>query len=225
MTLDRTTTPPVGTFPPLSLPAPGIHALSNGIEIIACNRGDEDVCRIDLMFEGGYYTEQKPGTAALTLLMLKEGAAGKSSEEIAESFDYHGAWLQTSASSHYLYVTLYTLNRHLDTCLSLLADIVIRPDFPEKEFTRLKERRLQQLLVQKEKVDVLASETFLSMIFGDKHPYGRAVTPDHSETTIGSTSLPGNVVSSSPEKSPGNFSIIWNSTSATHGMYPLSILR
>ena len=160
MTLDRTTTPPVGTFPPLSLPAPGIHALSNGIEIIACNRGDEDVCRIDLMFEGGYYTEQKPGTAALTLLMLKEGAAGKSSEEIAESFDYHGAWLQTSASSHYLYVTLYTLNRHLDTCLSLLADIVIRPDFPEKEFTRLKERRLQQLLVQKEKVDVLASETF-----------------------------------------------------------------
>ena len=179
MTLDRTTTPPVGTFPPLSLPAPGIHALSNGIEIIACNRGDEDVCRIDLMFEGGYYTEQKPGTAALTLLMLKEGAAGKSSEEIAESFDYHGAWLQTSASSHYLYVTLYTLNRHLDTCLSLLADIVIRPDFPEKEFTRLKERRLQQLLVQKEKVDVLASETFLSMIFGDKHPYGRAVTPDH----------------------------------------------
>ena len=202
MTLDRTTTPPVGTFPPLSLPAPGIHALSNGIEIIACNRGDEDVCRIDLIFEGGYYTEQKPGTAALTLLMLKEGAAGKSSEEIAESFDYHGAWLQTSASSHYLYVTLYTLNRHLDTCLSLLADIVIRPDFPEKEFTRLKERRLQQLLVQKEKVDVLASET-----------------------TIGSTSLPGNVVSSSPEKSPGNFSIIWNSTSATHGMYPLSILR
>ena len=179
MTLDRTTTPPVGTFPPLSLPAPGIHALSNGIEIIACNRGDEDVCRIDLMLEGGYYTEQKPGTAALTLLMLKEGAAGKSSEEIAESFDYHGAWLQTSASSHYLYVTLYTLNRHLDTCLSLLADIVIRPDFPEKEFTRLKERRLQQLLVQKEKVDVLASETFLSMIFGDKHPYGRAVTPDH----------------------------------------------
>ena len=205
MTLDRKTTPPVGTFPPLSLPAPGIHALSNGIEIIACNRGDEDVCRIDLIFEGGYYTEQKPGTAALTLLMLKEGAAGKSSEEIAESFDYHGAWLQTSASSHYLYVTLYTLNRHLDTCLSLLADIVIRPDFPEKEFTRLKERRLQQLLVQKEKVDISQPKT--------------------SETTIGSTSLPGNVVSSSPEKSPGNFSIIWNSTSATHGMYPLSILR
>ena len=127
MTLDRTTTPPVGTFPPLSLPAPGIHALSNGIEIIACNRGDEDVCRIDLMLEGGYYTEQKPGTAALTLLMLKEGAAGKSSEEIAESFDYHGAWLQTSASSHYLYVTLYTLNRHLDTGLSLLAVLKADP--------------------------------------------------------------------------------------------------
>ena len=83
------------------------------------------------MFDGGYYAETLPGTAALTLLMLKEGAAGKSSETIAEALDYHGAWLQTSASSHYLYVTLYTLNRHLDTCVSLLADIVARPDFPQ----------------------------------------------------------------------------------------------
>ncbi len=179
MRLDRTTIPPVGEFPPLALPAPGNYTLSSGIEIIACNQGDEEVCRIDLMFDGGYYAEQKPGTASLTLLMLKEGAAGKSSEEIAESLDYHGAWLQTSVSSHYLYVTLYTLNRHLDTCLALLADIVTRPDFPEKEFSRLKERRIQQLLVQKEKVDVLASETFLSMTFGKEHPYGRTVTADH----------------------------------------------
>lgn len=66
------------------------------------------------------------------LIDAQRRRCGQSSEEIAESFDYHGAWLQTSASSHYLYVTLYTLNRHLDTCLSLLADIVIRPDFPEK---------------------------------------------------------------------------------------------
>ncbi len=181
MILDRTTTPPTGEFPPLALPVPDNYRLSNGIEITACDRGDEEVCRIDLMLDGGYYVEQKPGTASLSLLMLKEGAAGKSSEEIAEALDYHGAWLQTSASSHYLYVTLYTLNRHLDTCLTLLADMVIRPDFPQKEFDRLKERRIQQLLVQREKVDVLASETYLSMIFGEKHPYGRTVTAAHIE--------------------------------------------
>lgn len=178
-TLDRITPPPVGAFPPLSLPRPDHYRLTNGIEVIACNQGDEEVCRIDLMFDGGYYAETLPGTAALTLLMLKEGAAGKSSETIAEALDYHGAWLQTSASSHYLYVTLYTLNRHLDTCVSLLADIVARPDFPQPEFDRVKERRIQQLLVQNEKVDVLAGNTFLSMLFGENHPYGRTTTPAH----------------------------------------------
>ena len=178
-TLDRITPPPVGAFPPLSLPRPDRYRLTNGIEVIACNQGDEEVCRIDLMFDGGYYAETLPGTAALTLLMLKEGAAGKSSETIAEALDYHGAWLQTSASSHYLYVTLYTLNRHLDTCVSLLADIVARPDFPQPEFDRVKERRIQQLLVQNEKVDVLAGNTFLSMLFGENHPYGRTITPAH----------------------------------------------
>ena len=178
-TLDRITPPPVGAFPPLSLPRPDRYRLTNGIEVIACNQGDEEVCRIDLMFDGGYYAETLPGTAALTLLMLKEGAAGKSSETIAEALDYHGAWLQTSASSHYLYVTLYTLNRHLDTCVSLLADIVARPDFPQPEFDRVKERRIQQLLVQNEKVDVLAGNTFPSMLFGENHPYGRTITPAH----------------------------------------------
>ena len=93
MILDRTTTPPTGEFPPLALPVPDNYRLSNGIEITACDRGDEEVCRIDLMLDGGYYVEQKPGTASLSLLMLKEGAAGKSSEEIAEALDYHGACL------------------------------------------------------------------------------------------------------------------------------------
>lgn len=180
-TLDRITPPVIGTFPPLTLPEPDRYRLANGIEIVACNQGDEEVCRIDLMFDGGYYADTLPGTAALTLLMLKEGAAGKSSETIAEALDYHGAWLQTSTSAHYQYVTLYTLNRHLDTCIGLLADMVERPDFPQAEFERLKERRIQQLRVQHEKVDVLASDTFLAMLFGENHPYGRTVTPAHVE--------------------------------------------
>lgn len=180
-TLDRTTPPAIGAFPPLALPEPDRYRLTNGIEVIACNQGDEEVCRIDLMFEGGYYADTLPGTASLTLLMLKEGAAGKSSEAIAEALDYHGAWLQTSTSAHYQYVTLYTLNRHLDTCIGLLADMVERPDFPQAEFDRLKERRIQQLRVQNEKVDVLASDTYLAMLFGREHPYGRTVTPAHIE--------------------------------------------
>lgn len=180
-TLDRTTPPAVGAFPPLSLPQPDRCRLSNGIEVVACNQGDEEVCRIDLMFDGGYYADTLPGTASLTLLMLKEGAAGKSSETIAEALDYHGAWLQTTTSSHYQYVTLYTLNRHLDICIGLLADLVVRPDFPQAEFDRLRERRIQQLLVQNEKVDSLASDTFLAQIFGPEHPYGRTVTPAHLE--------------------------------------------
>ncbi len=183
-TLDRITPPPVGAFPPLALPEPQRYRLTNGIEVTACNLGDEEVCRVDLMFDGGYYADIRPGTASLTLLMLKEGAAGKSSEAIAEAFDYHGAWLQTTTSSHYQYVTLYTLNRHLNTCIGLLADIVTSPDFPQPEFDRLKERRIQQLLVQNEKVDSLASDTFLAQIFGSEHPYGRIVTPAHLERIV-----------------------------------------
>ena len=37
-TLDRITPPPVGAFPPLSLPRPDHYRLTNGIEVIACNQ-------------------------------------------------------------------------------------------------------------------------------------------------------------------------------------------
>ncbi len=174
--LDRTIPPTIGAFPPLVLPTPDRYTLSNGIEITACNRGDEEVCRIDWVLEGGSYVEPKPGVALFSLLMLREGAGGKSGEEIAESLDSYGAWLQTSVSHHHLYITLYTLNRHLDTCVGLLADMVHRPDFPEREFTQLKERRIQQRRLQLDKVDVLASEAFSAQLFGTTHPYGRVLT-------------------------------------------------
>ncbi len=179
--LDRITPPTIGAFPPLALPEPDRCLLSNGIEITACNRGDEEVCRIDLVLEGGTYVEPKPGVAQLMLLMLREGAGGKSGEAIAESLDSYGAWLQTSVSHHHLYITLYTLNRHLDTCVGLLADIVHRPDFPEREFAQLKERRTQQRRLQLEKVDVLASEAFSAQLFGSRHPYGHILTLEQIE--------------------------------------------
>lgn len=75
------------------IPARTRHpCFTNGIEIIACNRGDEDVCRIDLMFEGGYYTETETGHSRPHLIDAQRKRCGQSSEEIAESFDYHGAW-------------------------------------------------------------------------------------------------------------------------------------
>ncbi len=181
MILDRTTAPATGSFPPLALPIPESYRLSNGVEITACNHGDEEVCRIDLVLEGGSYVEQTPGAALFTLLMLREGAGGKSGEEISENLDYYGAWLQTSVSHHYLYITLYTLNRHLDTCVGMLADMVHCPDFPEKEFSQLKERRIQQRRVQLEKVDVLASEAFTTQLFGEKHPYGSLLSLEQME--------------------------------------------
>ncbi len=177
MKLDRTIPPATGVFPPLLLPKPDQYTLANGIEVIACNRGNEEVCRIDLVWEGGSYVESKPGAASLALLMLREGAGGKDSNEISEMLDAHGAWLQTATSHHYLYITLYTLNRHLDICVQLLADVVHRPDFPEREFSRLKERRIQQRRVQLEKVDVLAAETFSKQLFGESHPYGCSPLP------------------------------------------------
>lgn len=176
MTLDRITPPAIQDFAPLHLPAPTVEKLSNGIPVYTFSMGEQEVCRIDWMIEGGNYEETVHPAATFTHLMLKEGAAGRHAKEIAETLDFYGAWLQTSTSMHFSYITVYMLNKHVHTLLPVMADLIQSPDFPEKELQRLKEKRMQLLLLNREKVNNLSHAAFNSMLFGADHPYAYEAT-------------------------------------------------
>ncbi len=171
--LDRKQVPSVKDFENVSLPKPETIILPNGIPVYIIRMGDQDVCRIDVIFSAGRYNEEKTMAAIMTNLMLKEGSSLMSSSQIAENLDYYGAWLQTSASFHNSYVTLYSLNKYFSETLKILDSLIWSPTFPEKEFEILALRRKQQLMVEQEKVQNLAAQAFFECLFGASHPYGR----------------------------------------------------
>ena len=85
------------------------------------------------------------------ITMLQEGTAKYTAVEIAEIFDFHGAYLQCTADYHNATISVITLDKHIDKLLPVVEDMLKQPLFPEKEFANLLNRRKQRFMLEIEK--------------------------------------------------------------------------
>lgn len=163
------------------MPLPRILRLNNGIELYIVDKGDQEVCRFDILFEGGRYAGRIPAIADMTGPMLRKGIPGMDAESIAEHLDYYGAWMQTGTTQHYSAISLFSLNRNLDKVLPVISQMITEPSMPLKPFEVLKQQRIQQLEINRQKVSFLAAEAFNNLIFGASHPYARTTSTQDLE--------------------------------------------
>jgi zinc protease len=173
-------TPPVpGPAPVLDLPDPMRRTLANGMEVVYVQRPALPVVSALVVVRGAGTAEDPvplPGLATFTAQMLEEGAAGRTSLELADALEMLGANLTSSAGWDAATVGLYVLRANFPAALQLMADVVGRPDFPEDEVQRLRDQRLT---AQARALDVpaqIAGSAFQALVFGAAHPYGRIAT-------------------------------------------------
>jgi predicted Zn-dependent peptidase len=166
--------PPVIT--PLSIaPFPGIitKELSNGLQIHFLPWGIEPILEIKWIFNAGSAHDGQLPLGDFTAKMLKEGTRSYSSDTLADFLDFYGAYLEVTSGMEIASVSLVTLEKHLEKVFPLLDEIIFNPTFPEPEFNLMKERVLQQMLVDEQKTSWHARRIFLSKILGEGHPYGK----------------------------------------------------
>jgi zinc protease len=175
--LNRKTQPAIQPPGRIHFPQPEIYQLSNGIKVYQFNSGTQDVISIEMVFTAGSWFQQKPFTAMATNLMLREGTRNYSAQKLSETLDYFGAHFENTTERDNAYVTLYSLNKHLENTLPLLSEILKNPLFPENEYAVLAGKQRQLLEVNRQKVNFLARTHFNPIIFGKKHPYGMFLEP------------------------------------------------
>lgn len=181
--------------PPDRLHAPGIaapvdfhfpdaekHVTLEGIPVFVIHSGTQDVVKIEFVFSAGNLSSEIPLLASAANELLDEGTANYSSAELAEALDYYGAYFQTESTPDYAGITLYSLNKFVDQTLPYVADLLLHPAYPAKEIETYSIQGKQRLAVQLNKVDVLARRAFFSTLFGEQHPYGRVLQPEHYDT-------------------------------------------
>ncbi|NJL77108.1 MAG: insulinase family protein [Saprospiraceae bacterium] len=170
--LDRSKAPHINPISHLTLPSPTFYQLDNGIPVYEINGGTQDIIKLELIFNAGRPVEHKPMVARATAGLLKEGTKQRKAAAIAERIDYYGGSFSVPFNLDNATVALYSLTKHFDKLLPLVAEILTEATFPEEEITSFIVRNQQSLLVELSKTDVVAYRKITESIFTDQHPYG-----------------------------------------------------
>ena len=171
--LDRSLPPPF--VKPVSFHLPNVSRalLPNGVPLLHLNIINQDLVKIEVVFNAGKWFEEKPEAAHFTVQMLDKGTPSLTASQIAELFDQYGAHLELSSSFDFASVSLYVLSKYLPKVYPVFLELVTAPSFNELEFTLLKSQFIQALKIKNEKTSYLASKLIRKKIFGPDYPYGQ----------------------------------------------------
>ena len=172
MALNRKSSPNVVEIKSIYIKEAQENILRNGIRLYTINASNEEVIKIDLVFDAGTTIQEYKSQANFTSKMLSEGTSKYSAAELAEKLDFYGAYFQTKNTTEEAIITLYCLNKHLTNCLPFIVEILTDSLFPENDLEILKKNAIQNLKVNEERNSYIVRRAFNEAIFGENTLYG-----------------------------------------------------
>ena len=171
---DRSHPPALGPTPSVTLPSIQKRTLSSGLAVWLVEAHEVPIVQVTLVVRAGSGDDPqgKFGAASLTSAMLDEGAGARSALEIADAVEFLGATLATTSSFDASAVRLNVPVQRLQDGLPLMADVALRPSFPDMELERLRQERLTTLLQARDDPSSIAAMAFARAVFGPAHRYG-----------------------------------------------------
>jgi predicted Zn-dependent peptidase len=160
--------------PALKLPAIQKQSLSNGLPVWIVEMHEVPIVNVLMIVKagGGADPAGKYGLAHYTAAMLDEGAGQFDALGLADAVDFLGASLSAGSSFDASTISLRSLVSTFDQALPLMADVVLRPTFPQADMDRLRTERETSLLQIRDNPAQLASAAYSRMLFGATHRYG-----------------------------------------------------
>jgi zinc protease len=166
--------PEAGKPKGFSVPAPHKFTLENGMAVTLVEYGTLPKVTVRLAVRTGNIDE-KVGEVWLSDVMgdlLSQGTETRTAAQIAESAARMGGELNVNVGEDRTDLSGDVLSEFGPEMAALIADVAMRPKFPESELARLKGDRQRQLSIAKSQPQQMASEKFRALLYGD-HPYGR----------------------------------------------------
>ena len=123
--------------------------------------------------------KDKPGLAAFTGDLLRQGTEKRTAQEIAAAIDFVGGSLSAGAGRDSTTLGVTVVKKDFDLGMDLLSDITLHAKFAPDEIARRQQRSLSGFRSRYEDADYLASAVFRRVVFGTS-AYGMPAdgTPD-----------------------------------------------
>ena len=173
MSVNRSRLPPPGPEPHFAFPEIRHRKLSNGLDAWTALHREVPLVSVLVVIRAGAALDpaDRPGLAALTGDLLDEGCGGLDALALHETLGRLGAQLETEVGADATLVGLTTLERSSTPALSLLAEMITRPNLEASDFDRVRDLRLNRLLQLRDMPPAIAERVFTERLYG-AHPYG-----------------------------------------------------
>ncbi len=176
---DLISAPPPPRPAALALPKVDRFALPNGLNVVVVARKDLPVVSFGIAVQAGGYDEDRDalGVSDFVAAMLRRGTKSRSADDISRAIDFVGGTLDAQATNEGTTASCSALSKDTGLCLDLLADILLRPSFPESEMADVRDQMLAAIASRYDNPYELATAHFDNQLFGEKHPDGWVLTP------------------------------------------------
>jgi len=173
MTPDFKKNPPAPLAPvSFDIPKPLQTTLANGLRVVVFENERLPLVSFRLAFLSGDINDPKDETGLTSAMasMLTEGTRDYTSRQLAEKIERLGASLSSSASDDFTIIAASSLSLYSSEILKLMAEVVLRPTFPENELDLYRRNTVEHLKFQRSQPGFLAGEQAARLVYGT-HPY------------------------------------------------------
>ncbi len=156
------------------IPKPFETTLDNGLRIIIFENERIPLVSYRLAFQSGDINDphDETGITSAMASMLTEGTSDYTSLQLAEKIERLGSNISASASDDFTIIAASSLSLYSSEILHLLAEVVLRPTFPEDELDLYRRNTIENLKFQRSQPGFLAGEQAARLVYG-KHPYSK----------------------------------------------------
>ncbi|MFN0279567.1 MAG: M16 family metallopeptidase [Pyrinomonadaceae bacterium] len=148
--------------------------LDNGLRVVIFENERLPLVSFRLAFNSGDINDPRDSTGLTSALasMMTEGTQSYTSLQLAEKIERLGSSISANASDDFTIIGASSLSLYSSEILSLMAEVVLRPTFPESELDLYRRNTVEHLKFQRSQPGFLANEQAARLIFGE-HPYAK----------------------------------------------------
>jgi predicted Zn-dependent peptidase len=150
--------------------------LSNGMKLFLLEDHELPLVNLSARIRVGstYDPEDKRGLASITGQVMRTGGTKKrTGDEIDEILEGIAASVETSIGLNSGTASMSVLKKDFETGLSILADVLMNPEFREDKIDLAKVQERSTISRRNDNVNALAQREFVKLIYGSDSPYAR----------------------------------------------------
>ena len=154
--------------------------LADGVRVLFVERHDMPIVSVRVVTRGGAgdATGMLPGAVSFMGSMLEQGAGKRTALALSDDYETLGAEHGASCDWDSCVVYVKVLTSRLQPALDALADVALRPTFPDAEVDRVQRRWVAAIQQEKSSPPTMQQNTLAAVLYGRAHPYGHTLAHD-----------------------------------------------